>query len=97
MRWPGMGWCGRPRETMARERDECLRCKLPVPQGDGIMVPTRGGAKRPCHLDCATDLRGAVVMGLTRRDRERLLAHGIRRAIPHGRRLGLAPRTFGRA
>ena len=82
---------------MARERDECLRCRLPVPQGEGIMVPTRGGAKRPCHLDCATDLRGATVMRVTRPDREKLLAHGIRRAIPQGRRLGLAPRTFGRA
>ena len=81
---------------MARERDECLRCRLPVPQGEGIMVPTRGGAKRPCHLDCATDLPGRTIMRLTHADREKLLVHGIRQAIPHGRRLGLAPRTFGR-
>jgi len=82
---------------MARERDECFRCRLPVPQGDGIMVPTRGGAKRPCHLACGTDLRGPALMGLTRDDRERLLAYGIRQAIPQGRRLGMTPRTFGKA
>ena len=83
---------------MAREPDECVRCRLPVPQGEGILVPMRGGAKRPCHLDCATDLPGATVMRLSRRDRDRLFGYGIRKRIPQGRRLGLTPRTFpGRA